>query len=195
MTWLSFLFVNLLHALGPHHLEKFGAALKRKAFHYVGSGHIQHVFVYLSLKSINKNTLLNVLINFLANTGENLKNKWDHKVKHYEHGANPEQDKEKPRPVVAHHCAIHVTRDVPIVYDHHMEQSDQTRRKVIKIHQVPKWRCREITRLRRVGGNKTTKKKHPKFSENKEESVQGEAHREKRIVEFYKGADDHLELS
>lgn len=75
MTWLSLLFVNLLHALSPHHLEKFGAALKRKAFHYVGSGHIQHVFVYLSLKSINKNTLLNVFINFLANTGENLKNK------------------------------------------------------------------------------------------------------------------------
>jgi hypothetical protein len=38
--------------------------------------------------------------------------------------------------------------------------------------------------LRWVGGDKTTKKKHPKFSENKEKSVQGEAHRKKRIVEF-----------
>jgi hypothetical protein len=75
MSWLRYLIVNLLRALGPHHLEKFGAALKSKAFHYVGSGHFQHVVVYLSLKSINKNTLLNVLINFLANTSENLKNK------------------------------------------------------------------------------------------------------------------------
>ena len=95
---------------------------------------IQHVLVFhLRFESVYKISLLKVCSDFLANTGENLENKRDHKVENYQHGANPKQDEEKPRPVVAHHCAVHVGRHVPVVDDHHMEQSDQAWREVVEI--------------------------------------------------------------
>ena len=169
IRWL--LLDSLLHALSPYHLAQFGSALKRKTFQNISFGYAQHVMLNFCLKVVDKDPFLYVLGYFLNNTWIDLEYEWDHQVEHHAHSANPEGRKEKPRPIVSGNCGVHIHGDIPVVYYHHVEKSNKTRRVVIKIHQVPqRWRW-EVACLSRVSRDFASKTDHPDFSENEENCV------------------------
>ena len=134
------------------------------------------------------------LTNRGANICKYLQHETDHQVKHDEYRQDPKTDEIQPRPCRIHHHAEHVTSHVPVVHHHDMKQRDQTRTKIIEVHQIVQPGRKIIISLCTVRCQFSPIQKLSQYSKYEEYGIKGAEHSKRRRLELLICHHNNLEL-
>lgn len=100
----------------------------------------------------------------------NLHEKSDNKIGDQENHYTIPKQEEQQWPFAAQTAHVHTSRDIPIVNNHDLEQSDKAHAEVIKIHQEVK-----IITWTLFGGDFAAENSHTDLSKQKEQNVHAHA--------------------